>query len=77
MILTVAQTDREYESVAWDTTTYSSAQVGGKMQKKISTSSHHSLHGGLFDGVDDMETGELDPIEYNLREEGGLTKVCY
>jgi len=46
------------------------------MQKRISTSSHHSLHGGLFDEVDDMDTEELDPIEYSLREEGGLTKVC-
>ena len=46
------------------------AQVGGKLQKKISTS---SLHGNLlYDSVDDMDTEELDPIEYSLREESGL-----
>ena len=32
------------------------------------------LHGNLlYDSVDDMDTEELDPIEYSLREESGLT----
>ena len=62
--------DRAYESVAWDNTTVGSAQTGGKLQKKISTS---SLRGNLlFDSVDDMDSEELDPIEYSLREESGL-----
>ena len=79
-ILTIPATvDRAYESVAWDNTTVGSAQAsggGGRLQK-ISTS---SLHGNLlFDSVDDMDTEELDPIEYSLREESGLTqtKVSY
>ena len=32
-----------------------------------------SLHGNqLYDSVDDMDTKELDSIEYSLREESGL-----
>jgi len=64
-------TDRAYESEAWDNTTIGSAQVGGRQQKKVSTSSLHANL--LFDNVDDMDTEELDPIEYSLREES--TKV--
>lgn len=64
--------------MAWDSTTVGSAQAGGKMGKKISTS---SLRGNLlYNSVDDMDTEELDPIEYSLREESGQlghTKVFY
>ena len=58
--------------MAWDNTTL---QSGGKLHKKISTS---SLRGNLLpDSVDDMDTEEFDPIEYSLREESSLahTKV--
>ena len=66
--------DRAYESVAWDSTTVSSAQASGRLQKKMTSSS--SLRGNLlFDSVDDMDTEELDPIEYSLREESGVTKT--
>ena len=51
-----------------------SAQTSGRLQKKMTSSS--SLRGNLlFDSVDDMDTEELDPIEYSLREESGLTQT--
>lgn len=70
-------TDRAYESEAWDNTILGSAHVAGKQQKKISTSSLRANL--LLDSVNDMDTEELDPIEYSLREESGLTqtKVSY
>ena len=66
--------DRAYESIAWDSTTVSSTHTSGRMQKKMTSSS--SLRGNLlFNSVDDMDTEELDPIEYSLREESGVTKT--
>ena len=66
--------DRACESIAWDSTTVSSTHTGGRLQKKMTSSG--SLRGNLlFDSVDDMDTEELDPIEYSLREESGVIKT--
>ena len=43
-----------------------------KMQKK--TTSASALHGNLlYNAVDDMNSEELDPIKYSLREDSGVT----
>ena len=69
-VLSLWLLDRAYESSAWDSTVVASSQH--KTQKK--TTSASALRGNLlYDVVDDMNSEELDPIEYSLREESGVT----
>ena len=62
--------DRVYESVAWNNNTVGSSQTSKRLQRKAkSSSSFHERN------LDDLNTKELDFIEYSLKEESGVAQT--